>query len=108
METCWTIHSQKQFGFACTYLQNLNFHFKQLIFVYSKFLNLEYEINWIGNGVPLDEPICGFDGEYCVHKTDWSLIIFSGISLFIILIAAIFAFRSVILLELPKFALAKF
>lgn len=81
-------------------LQNLNFYFKQFIFVYSKSLSLEHDINWIGNGVPPDEPLCGFDGEYCVHKTDWSLIIFGGISSFIILTAAIFAFRSVILVKI--------
>ncbi|CAG2168082.1 unnamed protein product, partial [Oppiella nova] len=56
-------------------------------------LRLEEDIDWIGDGPPLAEPHCGFEGEYCEYKRDWKLIFIFSISSFIVLIAAVFIFR---------------
>ena len=53
---------------------------------------------WIGPGPPLDEPKCGYYGEYCLKEDDLTATIVGGVLgglLFIVLIGAALFYRSV-------------
>ncbi|XP_074600501.1 guanylate cyclase 32E-like [Brevipalpus obovatus] len=56
-------------------------------------LKLEHPIDWIGGRPPASEPDCGFDGEKCIRKPSWGIIISVSVVTSIMLVLFILAFR---------------
>uniref|UniRef100_T1KKV6 Guanylate cyclase n=1 Tax=Tetranychus urticae TaxID=32264 RepID=T1KKV6_TETUR len=56
-------------------------------------LSLEHQIDWIGGEPPASEPYCGFDGEKCIHKPDWIVIVSSFAGSLVLIVVFSLAFR---------------
>ncbi|KDR24308.1 Guanylate cyclase 32E [Zootermopsis nevadensis] len=58
-----------------------------------KYFDEHRKIQWVGGVQPQAEPPCGFQGEKCIYKPDWRVIVTLSVLFSLLLVGGIFAFK---------------
>jgi hypothetical protein len=58
-----------------------------------KYFDEHRKIQWVGGAEPKAEPPCGFQGEKCIYKPDWRVIVTLSVLFSFLLVGGIFAFK---------------
>ncbi|KAJ9578502.1 hypothetical protein L9F63_005231, partial [Diploptera punctata] len=58
-----------------------------------KYYDEQRKIKWVGGFQPVTEPACGFEGERCIYRPDWRVIVTLSVLVSFLLVGAIFAFK---------------
>jgi hypothetical protein len=58
-----------------------------------KYFDDRRKIQWVGGVQPQAEPPCGFEGEKCIYRPDWRVIVTLSVLLSLLIVGSIFAFK---------------